>query len=328
MNQSGKCIGSDKLKPHSISIITPVYNESGNLKILNKRLNAVLETIDILEWEWIIIDDNSEDNTFEICKEIGQTQPNIRSIKFAKNHGSHHAIFYGLSKAKNSAAIVLAGDLQDPPELIPNLIKKWNSGNRIVWAARIKPPNESPINNFASKVYYLLVSRLVGSKNCFPNGADFFLLDRVAIEALLKYNESNVSILALISQLGFSQDTIFYEKDRRLHGSTGWSFDKKLKLVFDTVFSLSYKPIRLMSYAGFLTSFTGFLFSFHIIVNSYKGSPVEGWSSIMVAVLIIGGIQMLMLGVLGEYLWRTLIEAKKRPLYIVEEDTFENNKNI
>lgn len=307
-----------------ISIITPMYNESSNLEILQNRLSASLSQIPNLDWEWIIVDDNSEDNTFELCKQLEKLHSNIRCIKFAKNHGSHRAIFYGLSKAKHSCAVVLAADLQDPPELIPKLIQQWKLGGKIIWAVRKSSPSSKLFDKIASKFYYLLVCKVLGLKNSFPNGADFFLLDKSAIQALLKYSESNVSILALIAQLGFRQNSVFYEKDRRIYGQSGWSFEKKVKLVFDTVFSLSYKPIRFMSYTGFFIALSGFVFSAHIIMNSINGAPVEGWSSIMIAILILGGTQMIMLGVLGEYLWRTLIESKRRPLYIVEEDTSEN----
>ena len=150
--------------------------------------------------------------------------------------------------------------------------------------------------------------------------ADFFLLDRRAADALNKYGETHVSILALIARMGFQQETIFYNKKKREKGKSGWTLEKKLKLVIDSLISFTYKPIRLMSYLGGLTALAGFGFTIHIIRNAMMGNPTEGWSSLMVVILLIGGIQMIMLGVLGEYLWRTLDESRLRPRFLVEEE--------
>ncbi len=156
-----------------------------------------------------------------------------------------------------------------------------------------------------------------------PTGADFFLLDRAVVDAFCRFSESNASILALITWMGFRQATITYDKAARLHGRSGWSIKKKLKLVVDSVTSFSYVPIRFMSYLGFTVAFAGFVYAGLVILNFLRGAPVQGWSSLMVVVLLVGGLQMVMMGVLGEYLWRALDESRRRPRYIIEATTAE-----
>jgi dolichol-phosphate mannosyltransferase len=161
--------------------------------------------------------------------------------------------------------------------------------------------------------------RIVGIKEMPATGADFFLVDRRVIDALRQFNESHVSLFALITWLGFRQTTVTYNKHARLHGKSGWNLGKKLKLVVDSITSFSYLPIRLISYLGLGVALVGFLYATLLIGNALLGQPVEGWTSIMVIVLLIGGMQMIMMGVLGEYLWRALDEARRRPRYLVEE---------
>jgi dolichol-phosphate mannosyltransferase len=162
---------------------------------------------------------------------------------------------------------------------------------------------------------------VVGMKEMPATGADFFLLDRKVVDAFRQFNEANVSILALITWMGFQQAFVPYDKEARVHGRSGWSLKKKLKLVVDSVTSFSYVPIRFMSYAGFFIAFLGFIYAGIVVFNVYRGLPVEGWSSLIVVVLLLGGFQMLMMGVLGEYLWRALDEARRRPRYIIESAT-------
>ena len=162
---------------------------------------------------------------------------------------------------------------------------------------------------------------VVGLKEMPPTGADFFLLDRQVLDAFLEFKESNVSVLALISWMGFRQETITYDKQARLYGHSGWTLKKKLKLLVDSITSFTYLPIRIMSYVGFLVAFAGFVYAGIVITNALSGHPVEGWSSLMVVILVVGGIQMLMMGVLGEYLWRALDESRRRPRYLIEAMT-------
>ena len=192
---------------------------------------------------------------------------------------------------------------------------------QVVWAARGRREGESATTIGFSRLYYWLMRNMVGVKEMPASGADFFLMDRKVVDAFNQFREANLSIFVLLTWMGFRQTTIAYDKKARLHGRSGWNLKKKLKLLVDSVVSFSYVPIRFMSYLGFAVAFSGFAYAGLVIFNALRGNPVEGWSSLIVVVLLVGGIQMVMMGVLGEYLWRALDEARRRPRYIVEGST-------
>lgn len=304
-----------------LSVVTPAYNETLNLPILFERIEAVAQSLEIA-WEWIVIDDHSKDDTFGVMRAIAQEHPHVKAIRLARNSGSHTAIMCGLEQAQGQIAVVLASDLQDPPETIPQLIEEWQKGYNVVWAVRQKREGETTSTLAFAHLYYWIMRNFVGIKNMADSGADFFLLDRRAINAVTSYREQNVSVLALISWIGFSQSQIYYVKQPRLHGKSGWSFEKKLKLVVDSVTSFTYRPVRLMSYVGVSVAILGFLYAIIVILNAFitRAAP-EGWTSLMVVVLVVGGVQMMMMGILGEYLWRALDETRQRPRYIIERTT-------
>jgi dolichol-phosphate mannosyltransferase len=303
-----------------VSVVTPAYNEERNLPLLYERLADTLASLDV-DWEWIIIDDHSGDGTFLAANDLARRDRRVRGLRFARNFGSHTAITCGLHHARGDCAVIMAADLQDPPETLAGLVTRWLSGAQVVWAVRASREGETRRTLAFARFYYFLMRRVVGIGDMPASGADFVLLDRRVIDAFQQFNENNVSILALITWMGFRQETITYDKQRRVHGSSGWTLKKKLKLLVDSITSFSYVPIRLMSYLGFIVAFAGFLYSMIVIGNALGGDPVQGWSSLMVVVLIVGGIQMLMMGVLGEYLWRALDESRRRPRYLIEAAT-------
>ena len=302
----------------TISIVTPCWREAENLPILRARLDAVLAKADF-DWEHVIVDDHSPDNTFEVAAGFAATDPRIKVVRLARNSGAHLADYCGLELASGDAAIVMAADLQDPPEIIPELVERWRAGDQVVWACRRRRIGEDMFGRATSAAYYWLLRRLVPSETLPPQGADFFLLDRKVLNALAQCRESNFSILALILWLGFRQGQIFYDKQARLHGKSSWTFLKNVKLVMDSIISFSHLPLRLISLFGVIIAIAGFLYAADIAINHFVGNiPVEGWSSLMVATLLLSGTQMVMLGVIGEYLWRTLHESRRRPRYNIE----------
>jgi glycosyltransferase involved in cell wall biosynthesis len=309
-----------------LSVITPAYNEADNLPLLHRRISTVLDSLEV-DWEWIVVDDHSADDTFTTIADIAKQDSHVQVIRFARNFGSHKAMLCGLDHAKGDCSIVLAADLQDPPETIPPLLAKWHEGAQVVWAARAGREGEKASKVGLARLYYLLMRRVVGLKEIPSMGADFFLIDRSVMDALRQFNESNASILALITWMGFRQTTITYDKRARKHGRSGWTLEKKLKLALDSITSFTYLPIRLMSYVGLVVAMLGFLYAVVVIINALAGHAVQGWASLMVVLLVIGGIQMLMMGVLGEYVWRALDEARQRPRYLIEATT-EINQTI
>jgi dolichol-phosphate mannosyltransferase len=308
-----------------LSIVTPAYNESGNLPLLYERLCAVLGAQDC-DWEWVIVDDHSRDGTFAIVEQLARRDARVRGVRFARNFGAHTALTAGLHLARGDCVAGLAADLQDPPETLPQLLARWRAGAQVVWAAREGREGESAATVGLARLYYWAMRHIVGIKDIPATGADFFLLDRQVVDAFCRFGEANTSILALITWMGFRQEVIEYTKQARHSGRSGWSLGKKIKLVVDSVTSFSYLPIRLISCAGVVVAMFGFLYAAFVVLNAVRGSPVEGWSSLMVVVLVLGGFQMLMMGVLGEYLWRTLDEARRRPRYIIEADTRPDRK--
>jgi polyisoprenyl-phosphate glycosyltransferase len=300
-----------------LSVVTPAYNEEKNLPVLYSRLCEVFSSLDV-DWNWVVVDDHSGDGTFTAISEIAGRDPRVHAIRFARNFGSHKAISCGLDFATGDCAVIMAADLQDPPEVLPELYAGWSSGAQVVWAVRRSRQGEHLSTIGFSRLYYYLMRHLVGMKEMPATGADFLLIDRCVIDALRQFGESNVSILALITWMGFRQCSVDYDKQARYSGRSGWSLEKKLKLAVDSVTSFTYLPIRFMSYLGFIVALSGFLYAVEIIYNAVAGNPPSGWSSLMVVVLVLGGIQMLMMGMLGEYLWRALDESRRRPRYLIE----------
>ena len=303
-----------------ISIVTPAYNEAKNLPALYERLRAVLDGVGE-DWEWVVIDDHSRDDTFAVVRALAARDSRVRGIRFARNFGAHTAVTCGLHQATGDCVVTIAADLQDPPEVVPQLLERWRAGAKVVWAARQRREGEAATTVGFSRVYYWLMRHVVGMREMPPTGADVFLADRAVVEAFSRFNESNVSIPALLTWMGFPQETITYDKEARLHGRSGWTLRKKLKLAVDSVTSFSYVPIRFMSYLGVAVGLAGFAYAGVVVLNFLTGRPVAGWSSLIVVVLLIGGLQMIMMGVLGEYLWRALDESRRRPRYIVEAAT-------
>jgi dolichol-phosphate mannosyltransferase len=304
-------------------LVTPAYNESDNLPQLYACLCGVLDPLAI-SWEWIVVDDHSPDATYRTIEELSKQDPRVRGIRLARNHGSHSAVRCAIARSTGEAVVILAADLQDPPELLPKLLARWRDGSDVVWAVRATREGERKSTLLFSRLYYWLMRKAAGMQQLPGEGADFALIDRKVAEALSQFRESNTSLFVLMMWMGFAQTSIEYTKKPRLHGSSGWSLAKKLKLVVDSLTAFTFGPVRCMSYLGFATALGAFVWAGFIVRNAVFGHPVEGWSSVMVAVLFLGGLQMMMMGVLGEYLWRALDEARQRPPYLIERQTANN----
>lgn len=302
-----------------LSIVTPAFNEARSIPALHARLTAVMSGLDAA-WEWVVVDDHSPDGTWAVLRELAAREPRLKAVRLARNSGAHTALACGLQQARGACAVVLAGDLQDPPETIPALLEKWRAGAKIVWAVREEREGESAATKGFARLYYGIMRRFVGISEMPATGADFFLLDRRVIDVLNVFKEANVSLMALLTWMGFKQDRILYVKQARQHGQSGWNMEKKLKLVVDSVTAFTYKPIRFMSYAGFVVALAGFLYALFVVVTRLVlNTQVPGYPSLIVTMLVIGGLQMIMMGVLGEYVWRALDEARNRPRFIIED---------
>lgn len=302
-----------------ISIVTAFLNEEANLPLLRQRLAKVLQTVSG-DYEIVLIDDHSSDGSAAIAREWAQSDPRVRYIRLSRNCGSHAAFSAGLSACKGDCAILLAADLQDPPETIPELMGQWQQGNKVVWAVRAAREGESWATKLGAGAYYRMMRR-IALPQMPKTGADFLLIDRAVIDAYNAIPEKHTSFLAMILWMGFRQTSIEYVKEARNAGVSKWSFRKKAKLWVDSIISFTYAPIRWMSLMGACISLLGFIYAVVVVINAIQGHPIAGWSSLMIVVLLLGGFQLLMLGLLGEYLWRTFDEVRGRPRYIIEEDS-------
>jgi dolichol-phosphate mannosyltransferase len=306
-------------EPRTLSVVVAAFNEEGNLPLLYERLRALDWRALRLEPEFLVVDDHSGDRTPEILAALAAGDPRVKVLRFSRNFGSHRAFAAGLEHCSGDGAVILAADLQDPPETIPQLVEKWRKGAQVVWAARDEREGESLPTRLLSRTYYALMRRFAEVQPP-KNGADFLLLDRRVIEALRASPEKNTSLLSLIQWMGFNQDQISYTKAARSSGRSKWTVRKKLKLAVDSFVSFSYAPIRLASAFGLLFAFSGFVYAAVIAGRAIMlGSPVQGWASMMCVLLIVSGVQLVMLGIVGEYLWRTFDETRGRPRYIVEK---------
>ena len=305
-----------------VSVVLPAYREAGNLNGLIPRVLAHLPADTVSEV--IVVDDHSDDGTIEVVRSWAGQDPRVRGIRLARNAGSHMAILCGMSYARGAAVVVLAADGQDPPELIPALVASWQGGAQVVWAVRERREGESRLSLAFSAAYYKLMNRWT-SVRLPSTGADFFLLDRRVVDVLKALPERNTSLFALVSWLGFRQAEVRYDKKARSSGKSSWTFGKKLRLAMDSLFGFSVAPLKLASALGFLYALGGFTYAILLVINRitagrvFGGVAVQGWSALMVIILISSGSLMLVLGLFGEYLWRTLEEVRGRPRFIVEE---------
>ncbi len=301
-----------------LSVVAPAYNEKAGLDEFYKRLVDAVNDLDV-NLEIIYVNDGSQDDTLEIMSKQHNNDSRITIIDLSRNFGKEIALTAGLDYASGDAVVVIDTDLQDPPELIPDLVVKWNDGYDVVNAKRIKRKGETAFKKMSSFVYYRFLYQLSDIKIPKDTG-DFRLLSRNALDALLELREKHRYMKGLFAWVGYSQTEITYERDERYAGETKWHFWSLLDLAFEGLTSFSVLPLRLASLLGVLTAFAGLIFAVIIILKKIMfGDPVAGYPSLVVLIAFIGGIQLLALGIIGEYLGRVFNETKNRPLYLVKD---------
>lgn len=309
------------MQKDKITIVIPCYNEERNLIELWRKLNKTTEEIGSCTFHYLFIDDGSTDKTFEKIKTLADENDKIRGIKLSRNFGSHIAITAGIENSAGAdASIVISADLQEPPELIESLINKWKEGFEVLWTVREKRA-QSVIGKLFSKAFYKLFISSSGLTHYPKEGpSGFFLIDKKVIDQWPKFKESNRMIIGMVVWMGFKQAVISYKQNERNSGKSSFTVRKLIKLAIDSFVSFSYAPIRFMSYLGIIISLIGFIYAIVLIFNKIiLDIGPAGWTSLMVVVLCIGGLQLIMLGVLGEYIWRGVDEARNRPLYLISE---------
>jgi len=309
-----------------LSIVIPAYNESDNIETTVEEILAITsKRHNIDNTKVIVIDDHSSDNTYEVVNNMNDSK--VSCLRLSRQSGSHTALRAGLMEADGDIALCISADGQDDPNCLGEMISKWNSGYKIVWALRKTRDNESYFSRLFAQVFYWILfwTARKDLSGIDLSRADFYLLDRVVVKAINSCEERNSSIFGLIAWLGFKQGFVEYERRKRKTGSSKWNFRSRLRLAKDWVIAFSGFPLKLMTVVGFFVAFAGFSYSVLLIINAvFIGKPVQGWSSTMVVILLLGGLQMIMFGIVGEYLWRNLEESRKRPLYFIEKSTLKS----
>lgn len=308
-----------------LSIVIPAYNEALNIPlIVSKSVQNIESCTAIKQYEIIVCDDHSSDHTYEAVKNINN--PSVKCIRLSKRSGSHSAIRAGLANSKGDVVLCISADGQDDPAVLPKMIEKVQQGFQIVWGVRTNR-DEPFLNKQFALIFYKLLSYFVANENNIDlANADFYLLDRRVVNALNSCQERNTSLFGLIAWIGFKQAEVKYERKERTIGKSKWNFNSKMKLAFDWIMAFSGIPLKIISLLGVLIASLGFIYALVIILLSLFNYTTPGWAETAILILLLGGIQMIMIGVVGEYLWRTLDETRKRPLYFIEQASEEQKK--
>ena len=302
----------------TFSIVVPIYFNALNIPHLIPRLHKLQETLPEYVLEFIFVDDGSGDNSFQLLAEAQKQDNRIKVIKLSRNFGSMAAIQAGIHHAKGDCVGIIAADLQDPPELFLEMIREWERGKKVVLALREGRKDAALQNIFSSTYYYLL--RRFAIENYPRGGFDMVLIDRQIVEELRSITEKNTNIMSLIFWLGYDRGSVSYVRQRREAGTSKWTVAKKFKLFIDTFINFSYAPIRFISGIGLVTAFVSFSYGLLVVLLRCFGTiAVPGWTILVVILTFLLGLIMIMLGIIGEYLWRILDESRKRPPYIIDK---------
>lgn len=300
-----------------ISIVVPVYNEAIILSNFHQRLTNTLQKLEF-DTEILYVNDGSEDESLDILYGLQASDPTIALVDLSRNFGKEIATTAGLDHASGDAVILIDADLQDPPELIPTLIQQWQKGYDVVYAERTKRHGETWFKKVTAYLFYRLIRKL-SSITIPADSGDFRLLSRRAIEALKKLRERHRYMKGLFAWIGYPQIAVPFERDARTFGVSKWNYWKLWNLAIDGITSFTIAPLKLATYLGLTTAIIAFLYAMVIIYKTLVfGEPVQGYPSLMVAILFLGGIQLLTMGIIGEYLGRIFDESKQRPLYFVK----------
>ncbi|TAL85025.1 MAG: glycosyltransferase [Rhodanobacter sp.] len=302
-----------------LTIVVPAYNESAVLATFHQRLGRVLDGMS-LDCSVLYVDDGSRDDTWQIIEKLVNDDPRTGAIKLSRNFGKEAALTAGLDHVTADAAVVIDADLQDPPELIPALVEQWQAGHDVVYATRSAREGESGFKRFTAAAFYRSMERL--SDTAIPRDTgDFRLLSRRALDALGQLRERQRFMKGLFSWIGYRQTAVHYLREPRQAGTTKWNYWRLGQLAIEGITSFSTAPLRLATWVGMASAGLAFVYGFWVLIKSLLyGNAVRGYPTLILVILFLGGMQLLALGVIGEYLGRNYAESKRRPLYFIEEE--------
>lgn len=302
-----------------LTVVIPAFNEEENLRPIVERLVTALEP-EVDGLEIIFVDDGSSDKTWAGISDLAAADPRVRGLRFARNFGHQAAVTAGIDAARGRAVVLIDADLQDPPEIIPEMIEKWREGFEVVYAQRETREGETLFKKWSAALFYRLLHRVTDVDIPVDTG-DFRLMGPRALEAFRALPERNRFIRGLVSWIGFPQTAVRYHREARHAGETKYPFRKMLRFALDALTSFSFLPLRVATFLGFAASAFSFLYILVVLVLKAVGISWSGYTSLMASILFLGGVQLVMIGVLGEYIARIFDEVKRRPLYLVGDST-------
>ncbi len=309
-----------------ISAIVPSYNEEKNVPLIYKRLTDTLSQISD-KYEIIFVNDCSKDSTLSVIKQISEKDSHVKYISFSRNFGHQIAVSAGLDMCKGKAVVIIDGDLQDPPELILEMYKKYQEGYKVVYAKRKTREGETWFKKATAKLFYRFLAAMTSIEIPVDVG-DFRLIDKVIVNHLRNMPEKSKYIRGQISWIGYKQTFVEYHRDARLYGKTNYPLKKMLRLAFDGITAFSDKPLKMASAIGIISAILSLLAIIYALISHFIfDSAVSGWTSLIISVLFIGGVQLITIGIIGEYIARINNDVRNRPLYIIEEENIENQEN-
>jgi len=301
-----------------LSVVVPVFNEVDGIDAFYERAKAVCEGLSDLDHEILFVDDGSTDGSLEVLEGLSRSDPAVRVVKFSRNFGHQIAITAGVDHAEGDAVVVIDADLQDPPETIADFVEKWREGHDVVYGVRESRDGETRAKLWTATAFYRLLRRFTNVEIPVDVG-DFRLMSRRSAQVLRGMREKDRFVRGLVSWMGFTQVGVPYRRDARHAGETKYPYRKMVKFAVDGITSFSSAPLKLASWLGYLASGLAFLYLATVFVQKAMGATIQGWATIMVAVLFLGGVQLICIGIIGEYIGRIFNEIKPRPMYVVEE---------
>lgn len=307
-----------------VSVIIPCFNEQDNIAGLYEALRTLFAQNAQYEWEAIMIDDGSCDGTLSEIKRINRTDRRIRYVSLSRNFGKENAMLAGFDRAGGDCAVIMDADLQHPPSLIPLMLRHWEEGFDDVYAERRNRGRESWLRRRLSMVYYRMLQRMAKIE-ILPNVGDFRLLDRKCIDSMRRLRETQRYTKGLYCWIGFRKKKIVFDQGDRVNGSSSFSYMRLFDLAVEGITSYTTAPLRISTWVGILVSFVAFIYMCYVLVKTMVvGDPVQGYPTLIIVILFLGGMQLLSLGIIGEYLGRVFNETKRRPPYIVRETDSDN----
>ena len=303
--------------PSLVSVVVPVYNESEVIAAFYERTSKALANIPDADYELVFVDDGSRDDSFEQLTGFASNDPRVRVVKFARNFGHQVAITAGMDHTKGDCVAVIDADLQDPPEVIEKMVDQWRAGFDVVYGKRLDRDGETWFKLMTAKVFYRFLNSMV--RIDIPNDVgDFRLLSQRAARQLGQLREKDRYVRGLVAWIGMRQTSVGYHREARFAGTTKYPLRKMVKFALDGLTSFSTVPLKLAIWLGYATSGLGFLYLLTVFVQKIAGITVQGWATMMVAILFLGGVQLICLGIMGEYIGRIFNEIKPRPLYVLD----------